>query len=134
VAEVERDVGMTAGEVMAAAVVTDVDMDMMAAVVVGVMAGVMMAAVVATVMTAAVATGRSGCGHDHGSGDRGSGGKRKDFDTVQHGEAPSGFGCCSASSDRPHVGESAPACIARARAIVALVTRVTASAMMIQIF
>ena len=101
VAEVEREVRMTADEAMAAevttdvdvmatAVMSDVDVDVMAAVVAGVMVGVM-TAVVAAVMPAAVATGRSGCGHEDGGSDCSSGRKREHRDTLQHDEGPSGW-------------------------------------------
>jgi hypothetical protein len=143
VAEVERDVSMTAGEVtageamarevtadvdvmatdvtagadvMAAAMMTDVDVDVMAAVV-GMMAAVVavvMTAVVTTVMTATVAAGRSGCGHDDGGSERSSGSERKHCDAIQHGEAPSGLGLIQLPV--PYVGEPAPhASLARAQ-------------------
>ena len=96
VAEMEREVSMTAAEVttevdvMATGVMTDVDVMMATAVVTNVDMD-MMTAVVAAVMTATVATGRSGCGHEDGGSDRSSGSKREHRNTTQHGEGPSGW-------------------------------------------
>jgi hypothetical protein len=142
VAEVEREVSMTADEAMAAemttdvdvmatdvttdmdvmatAVMTDVDVDVMAAVVAGVMAGVMTA-----MMTTTVATGRSGCGHEDGGSDRSSGSKREHRDTLRHDEGPSGLGLVQVPPTGPWSGVCT-ACFARARAIISFVTRVTA--------